>query len=151
MENYMKEALIEAQKSYDNGDVPVGCVIVKDNEIIARGYNTRYMENSAIGHAEINAICNANKKLNNWVLEDCTLYVTVEPCQMCAGAIVQSRIKKVVYGTKDSKAGCVDSLYNLLSDKRFNHQVDVVSGVLEQECATIMKEFFKDLRRKKRG
>ncbi len=149
MDKYMKEALIEAKKSYDNKDVPVGCVIVKDEKIIARGHNTRYKDNSSIGHAEINAIQNANEFLNNWVLEGCTLFVTVEPCQMCSGAIIQSRISKVVYGTKDSKAGCVDSVYTMLSDKRFNHQVEVVSGVLEEECSKLMKDFFKELRRKK--
>ncbi len=149
MDTYMREALKEAQVAYKNGDVPVGCVIVKDGKIIARAHNTRYKENCAIGHAEINAIQEANKTLNNWVLEGCELYVTVEPCQMCSGAIIQSRIDKVIYGTKDIKAGCVDSLYNLLSDKRFNHQVEVESGVLADECASIIKKFFKQIRDEK--
>lgn len=151
MEKFMKIAIDEALISYSNGDVPVGCVIVKKGEVVARGHNTRYKDNSSIGHAEINAIINANKNLGNWVLEDCEMYVTVEPCQMCAGAILQSRIPKLVYGTKDGKAGCVDSLYNLLSDERFNHQVDVYSGVLEDECKGLMKQFFKELRENKNG
>ncbi len=150
MEKYMKEALKEANKSLENGDVPVGCIIVKDDVIVGRGYNTRYQDNSVIGHAEINAIIDANKTLKNWVLQDCEMYVTIEPCQMCAGAILQARIKKLVYGAKDRKAGCVDSLYSLLSDERFNHQVIIESGVLEEECSCLIKDFFKELRRNKR-
>ncbi len=147
-EYYMKEALKEAIKARNNRDVPIGCVIVKDGEIIGRGHNTRYYGNSSIGHAEINAIIAANEKLNNWVLDECEMYVTVEPCQMCSGAIIQSRVKKVYIGALDYKAGCVVSLYNMFDDKRFNHQVDYEVGILEYECSSIIKEFFKEIRRK---
>lgn len=146
---FMEEAIEEAKKALQNGDVPIGCVIVKDNKIVGRGYNTRNKFNSSIGHAEINAIADANKNLENWVLNECELYVTIEPCQMCSGAIIQSRIKKVYYGAPDLKAGCVDSLYNLLDDERFNHQVEHESGILEKECSKLVKEFFIQLRRKK--
>ncbi len=148
-EFFMNEALKEAQKANDKQEVPIGCVIVLNNEIIGRGHNTRNSENNSIGHAEINAIIDANKTINNWVLNDCEMYVTVEPCQMCTGAIIQARIKKVIFGTRDIKAGCVVSLYNMLSDQRFNHQVEYEEGILKTECSTIIKNFFKELRRKK--
>ncbi len=146
---YMKEAIKEAMKSLEHSDVPIGCIIVKDNKIIGKGHNTRYIDNSTMGHAEINAIIAANKVLNNWVLEDCELYVTIEPCQMCTGAIIQARIKKVYFGAKDEKAGCVESIYNMLDNVAFNHQVEYESGILEEECSNIVKQFFKELRRKK--
>ncbi len=149
-EFYMSEAIKEANKSLMHGDVPIGCVIVLNDKIIGRGYNTRNNLNSSIGHAEINAINDANKTLNNWVLEDCELYVTIEPCQMCSGAIIQSRIKKVYFGAPDYKAGCVVSLYNLFDDTRFNHQVEYEHGILEEECSNLVKNFFKDLRRRKK-
>lgn len=148
-EKYMQEALKQAYLALENDDVPIGCVIVKDNEIVGRGFNTRNNLNSAIGHAEINAIVDANKNLGNWILEDCELYVTIEPCQMCSGAIIQSRIKKVYYGAPDLKAGCVDSLYRLLDDDRFNHQVEHEGGILQFECSSIVKNFFVELRRKR--
>ncbi|MFV0425253.1 MAG: nucleoside deaminase [Bacilli bacterium] len=146
---FMNEAIIEAKKALKNNDVPIGCVIVKDNKIIGRGYNTRNKLKSSIGHAEINAIIDANKNLDNWVLENCELYVTIEPCQMCSGAIIQSRIKKVYFGARDPKAGCVVSLYNLFNEKLFNHQVEYEEGILKEECSKLVKDFFKSLRRTK--
>ncbi len=146
-EFFMNEAIKEAKKSLEFGDVPIGCVIVKSGEIIARGHNTRNNLQSTIGHAEINAIKQANEVTNNWVLDDCELYVTIEPCQMCSGAIIQSRIKKVYFGAPDYKAGCVVSLYNLFDDERFNHQVEYEHGILADECSSLMKDFFKNLRR----
>lgn len=146
-EIYMNEAINEAKKSLVSNDVPVGCVIVKNNKIIGRGHNTRNRTNSTIAHAEINAISDANSHLNNWVLEDCELYVTIEPCQMCTGAIIQSRIKKIYFGAADLKAGCVTSIYNLLDEKEFNHQVEYEYGILEVECSKLIKDFFKKLRR----
>lgn len=148
-ELYMQEAIKEAIKSLEFDDVPIGCVIVKDDVIVGRGYNTRNDQNSSIGHAEINAITDANKTLGNWVLEDCELYVTIEPCQMCTGAIIQSRIKKVYFGANDKKAGCVTSLYKMFDDTRFNHQVLYEGNILEEECSVLVKNFFKELRRRK--
>ncbi len=148
-EFYMQEAIKEAKKSLEFDDVPIGCVIVKDDVIVGRGYNTRNDQNSSIGHAEINAITAANKTLGNWVLEDCELYVTIEPCQMCTGAIIQSRIKKVYFGANDKKAGCVTSLYKMFDDTRFNHQVLYEGNILEEECSVLVKNFFKELRRRK--
>ncbi len=146
---FMKEAIKEAQKSLENRDVPVGCVIVYDGKIISRGHNTRHELNSTIGHAEVNAINDANKYLNNWILDECDLYVSVEPCEMCSGAIIQARLKKVYYCALDYKAGCVESLYELFDDERFNHQVEYESGILKEECEQLLKDFFKNLRRKK--
>jgi tRNA(adenine34) deaminase len=149
-ERYMWMALEEAKKAEQIGEVPIGAVIVKDGEIIARGYNLRETTNDPTAHAEMIAIRQAAERLGGWRLENCTLYVTLEPCPMCAGAIIQSRIDLVVYGTDDPKAGCVRTLMALLSDTRFNHQAEVVSGVLKEECGEILTNFFRSLRQKKK-
>ena len=146
----MKAALKEAQKAYLIDEVPIGCVIVKDNKIIARGYNRRNMDKNTLAHAELTAIRKASKKTGDWRLEECTMYVTLEPCQMCAGAIVQSRMKKVVIGAMNPKAGCAGSVLNLLQVPKFNHQVEIEHGILEDECAAMLSDFFAELRRKKR-
>ncbi len=143
---YMKEALKQAKKAYALGEVPIGCVIVYEDKIIARGYNRRNTDKNTLAHAEITAINRASKKLGDWRLEDCTLYVTLEPCQMCAGAIVQSRITNVVMGCMNPKAGCGGSILNILEMPEFNHQVNVIRGVMEEECSLILQEFFKELR-----
>lgn len=148
-EKYMDKALAQARRAYTNGDVPIGCVIVHEGKIIARGFNKRNLKKTTLAHAEILAIEQASKKLGDWRLEECTMYVTLEPCQMCAGAIVQARIPKVVIGCMNPKAGCAGSIINLLQMQQFNHQVDVIRGVREQECSGMMKEFFKDLRQGK--
>lgn len=145
-EKYMKIAIEEAKKASNIGEVPIGCVIVYENRVIATGYNMRETTQMTLSHAELIAINEANKKIGSWRLEDCTLYVTLEPCAMCAGAIVQSRIKRVVYGATDPKAGCAGTLMNLLEEKRFNHQVDVTKGVLKLECGNILTDFFRQLR-----
>jgi len=142
---YMKLALKEAKKAYDLKEVPVGCVIVLDNKVIARGYNKRETLESSLAHAEIIAIKKASKKLNSWRLDDCILYVTLEPCVMCSGAIIQSRIKRVVYCAKDPRFGMHKSLFNIF-DIKFNHEVDINGGILELECSNLMKSFFKELR-----
>lgn len=142
---YMKLALKEAKKAYDLKEVPVGCVIVLDNKVIARGYNKRETLESSLAHAEIIAIKKASKKLNSWRLDDCILYVTLEPCVMCSGAIIQSRIKRVVYGAKDPRFGMHKSLFNIF-DIKFNHEVNINGGILELECSNLMKSFFKELR-----
>lgn len=147
-EYYMKEALKEAKKAYLKNEVPVGCVIVYQDKIIARGHNLRETENLAISHAEINAIKKASKRINSWRLEDTIMYITLEPCVMCSGAIIQSRIPKVIYGTKDPRFGTHVSIMNLF-DVKFNHQVDIKGGVMEEECSSLIKEFFKDLRERK--
>lgn len=149
-EKYMKEALKQAEKAKDIDEVPIGCVIVYEDKIVARGYNKRNTKNSTLAHAELIAIDKASKKMGDWRLENCTMYVTLEPCQMCAGAIVQSRMEKVVIGVMNPKAGCAGSVLNLLQVEEFNHQVEIVTGVLEKECGDIIKDFFKDLRRKKK-
>lgn len=149
-ERYMKEAIKQAKKAYALDEVPIGCVIVQDNKIIARGYNRRNTDKNALAHAEISAIKKASKKTGDWRLEDCTMYVTLEPCQMCAGAIVQSRMKKVVIGAMNPKAGCAGSVINILQMKRFNHQVEMENGILEKECADMLSTFFKELREKKK-
>lgn len=149
-EKYMLQAIKEAKKAEALNEVPIGAVIVCDGEVVGAGHNMREKMHSAVSHAEINAIQVANNILKSWRLEDCTLYVTLEPCPMCAGAIIQSRIKRVVYGASDPKAGCAGTLMNLLEDERFNHQVAWEKGVLEAECATILSDFFKKLRQKKR-
>ena len=146
--DFMLRAVELAQKAYDMGEVPVGAVVVKDNKIIGEGYNFRETQQSALGHAEIMAIDAACKTLGSWRLEDCTLYVTLEPCQMCSGAIVQSRMKKVVIGCMNPKAGCAGSILNLLQMEEFNHQVEIEVGVLGEECSEMMKQFFKELRKK---
>lgn len=148
-ERYMKQALKQAQKAYDIEEVPIGCVIVRDGKIIARGYNRRNTEGSVLAHAEIAAISKACKKTGDWRLEDCTLYVTLEPCQMCAGAIVQARIPKVVIGAMNPKAGCAGSIINVLQMKQFNHQCEIESGVLGEECRLMMTRFFEELRQRK--
>lgn len=144
----MNAAIIEANKAREINEVPIGAVIVYQDKIIARGYNIRETSQLALSHAELIAIQDANKKLDSWRLEDCTLYVTLEPCQMCAGAIVQARIKRVVFGASDPKAGCAGTLMNLLDDSRFNHQVEVTSGVLREKCRELLTTFFRELRKK---
>ncbi len=143
---YMKEALKQAKKAYALGEVPIGCVIVYGEKIIARGYNRRNTDKNTLAHAEITAINRASKKIGDWRLEDCTLYVTLEPCQMCAGAIVQSRITNVVMGCMNPKAGCGGSILNILEMSQFNHQVNVTRGIMEEECSAILQKFFKELR-----
>ena len=145
---YMKEAIKEAKKAYLIGEIPVGAIIVYKDKIIARGYNKRETNNQAIDHAEIIAIKKASKKLNSWRLDDCTLYITLEPCVMCSGAIIQSRISKVIYGAYDNRFGCHKSITNLF-DIKFNHNVLINGGILEEECSSLIKSFFKELREKK--
>lgn len=149
-EKYMQEAILEAKKASEKNEVPIGAVIVYRDEIIARGHNLRETSQATLSHAELVAIKEANKKLDSWRLEDCTLYVTLEPCPMCAGAILQSRIKRVVYGAADPKAGCAGTLMNLLEDSRFNHQAEVKSNVLETDCAGLLTDFFRELRKRKK-
>ena len=149
-EKYMKEALRQAKKAYALGEVPIGCVIVHEGKIIGRGYNRRTTDKNPLAHAELAAIKKASKKMGDWRLEDCILYVTLEPCQMCSGAIVQARVKRVVIGCMNPKAGCAGSILNLLQVERFNHQVEITSGVLEAECSQMMKGFFKELREKQK-
>ncbi len=145
-EKYMKEAIRQAKKAYAIREVPIGCVIVYQDKIIGRGYNRRTTDHNTLAHAELIAIKKASKKLGDWRLEDCTMYVTLEPCQMCAGAVVQSRLKRVVVGCMNPKAGCAGSILNLLQMDAFNHQAELTTGVLEEECSQLMKSFFKDLR-----
>ena len=145
-EKYMKEALKQAKKAYVLGEVPIGCVIVHEGKIIGRGYNRRNTDKNTLAHAEITAINKASKKIGDWRLEECTLYVTLEPCQMCAGAIVQARIPEVVMGCMNPKAGCAGSILNILEMPEFNHQVTVSRGILEQECSDMLKLFFTELR-----
>ncbi len=147
---YMKQAIKLAKKAADGGDVPIGCVIVYEGKIIARGYNRRNVDKTTLAHAEILAIKKASKVIGDWRLEDCTMYVTLEPCQMCAGAIVQARIPRCVIGCMNPKAGCAGSILNLLDIKEFNHQVEVKRGVLEEECSTLLKDFFARLRSDKK-
>lgn len=146
-ETYMAKAIKLAQKAYMQGDVPIGCVIVKDDKVIARGYNKRNLKKTTLAHAELLAIEQASKKLGDWRLEDCTMYVTLEPCQMCAGAIVQARIPKVVIGCMNKKAGCAGSILNMFDMPAFNHQVETVYGIRQEECSSLMKNFFADLRK----
>lgn len=145
-EKYMKEAMKEARKAEALGEVPIGCVIVYEDQIIGRGYNRRKTDHNTLSHAELNAIAKAGKKLGDWRLEECTLYVTLEPCQMCAGAIVQARIPKVVQACRNKKAGCGGTILNLLQVPAFNHQVEIVDGVLEEECSRMLTDFFRALR-----
>jgi tRNA(adenine34) deaminase len=149
-DHFMEQAIIQAKKAGAKEEVPIGAVIVFRDEVIATGYNEREASQTTLSHAELFAIEEANKKIGSWRLEDCTLYVTLEPCPMCAGAIVQSRIKRVVYGAPDPKAGCAGTLMNLLDEKRFNHQVEVAGGILEEECGSLLRDFFRDLRRQKK-
>lgn len=148
-ERYMKEAIRQAKKAYALEEVPIGCVIVYEDRIIARGYNRRNTDKNTLSHAELNAIRKASRKLGDWRLEGCTLYVTLEPCQMCAGAIVQARVSRVVIGSMNPKAGCAGSVLNLLEMEEFNHQVEVERGVLEEACSTMLSGFFKELREMK--
>ena len=141
-----KEAIKQARKAYALGEVPIGCVIVHEGKIIGRGYNRRNTDKNTLAHAEITAINKASKVIGDWRLEECTLYVTLEPCQMCAGAIVQARIPKVVMACMNPKAGCAGSILNILDMPQFNHQVEAVRGVMEEECSRMLKEFFVELR-----
>ncbi len=145
-EKYMKEALKQAKKALALGEVPIGCVIVHEGKIVGRGYNRRNTDKNTLAHAEITAINKASKVIGDWRLEDCTLYVTLEPCQMCAGAIVQARIPEVVMGCMNPKAGCGGSILNILEMPEFNHQVNVTRGILETDCSAILKVFFTQLR-----
>lgn len=145
-EFFMREALKEAQKAYDQAEVPIGAVVVLNGEIIGRGYNLREKEQDATLHAEIKAIRQANQHLGSWRLEDCELFVTLEPCPMCSGAMILARLKKVTFGAFDPKAGTAGTFMNLLQDERFNHQVEVEQGILEDECKEILQIFFKGLR-----
>lgn len=149
-EKYMKMALKCAQKASDIDETPIGCVIVYEGRVIARGYNRRNTDRSTLAHAEIQAIKKATKVLGDWRLSGCTMYVTLEPCQMCAGALVQARIDRVVIGSMNKKAGCVGSIINILQMSEFNHQAEVTRGVLEEECSELMSSFFKKLREKKK-
>ena len=149
-EKFMRAAIREAKKAYALDEVPIGCVIVREEKIIARGYNRRNTDKNTLAHAELQAIRKASKKCGDWRLEDCTMYVTLEPCQMCAGAIVQSRMKKVVIGANNPKAGCAGSVLNLLQMAAFNHQVEIEKGVLEEECSSMLSDFFRELREKRK-
>jgi tRNA(adenine34) deaminase len=145
-EKYMKAAILQAKKAAVIDEVPIGCVIVRDGKIIARGYNRRNIDKNTLAHAELSAIRKASKKTGDWRLEDCTMYITLEPCQMCAGAIVQSRMQRVVIAAMNPKAGCAGSVLNLLQMPQFNHQVEITRGVLEEECSTMLSSFFRRLR-----
>ena len=147
-ERFMREAIRQARKAGALMEVPIGCVIVYEGKIIARGYNRRNTDKNTISHAELNAIRKASKKLGDWRLEGCTMYVTLEPCQMCAGAIVQARIPRVVIGAMNPKAGCAGSIINLLQMQQFNHQVQTDIGICGDECSTMLSTFFKELRKK---
>ena len=147
---YMKEAVRQAKKAYALEETPIGCVIVYEGKIIGRGYNRRNTDKNPLAHAELTAIRKASRKLGDWRLEGCTMYVTLEPCQMCAGAIVQSRIDRVVVGCMNPKAGCTGSILNLLNVAEFNHQAELETGVLGEECSRLMKQFFKELRERKK-
>lgn len=150
-ETFMRAALVQAKKAYSLEEVPIGCVIVQDDRIIARGYNRRNIDRNTLAHAELTAIRKASKRTGDWRLEDCTMYVTLEPCQMCAGAIVQSRMKRIVIATMNAKAGCAGSILNLLQMQEFNHQVEITRGVLEEECSSMLSQFFQELRIKKQA
>ena len=149
-EKYMREALRQAKKALDLGEVPIGCVIVHEGRIIGRGYNRRNTDKNTLAHAEITAIRKASKQVGDWRLEECTIYITLEPCQMCAGAIIQARIPEVVMGCMNPKAGCGGSVLNILEMPQFNHQAAVTRGVLEAECSGLLKEFFAGLRLRNR-
>ncbi|AMA71403.1 MULTISPECIES: tRNA adenosine(34) deaminase TadA [Aneurinibacillus] len=149
-EYYMGLAIEEAKKAEALGEVPIGAVIVRDGKVVGRGYNLRETAKDPIAHAELIAIKEASETLGGWRLLGTTLYVTLEPCPMCAGAIVQARIPRVVYGAMDPKAGCAGSLMNLLQEERFNHQVEVVQGICEAECSALLKDFFRALREKRK-
>lgn len=148
-EKFMKEAVRQAKKALALGEVPIGCVIVYNDKIIGRGYNRRITDKNTLSHAELNAIRKASKTLGDWRLDNCEMFITLEPCQMCSGAIVQSRIKKVYIGTMNPKAGCAGSILNLLQIPKFNHQVDIETNILHDECSSMLTSFFKELRKKK--
>lgn len=150
-EYFMKEALLEARKAYKKLEIPVGAIIVKDGEIIARAHNIKEEKKDTTKHAEILAIQRASKKLETWRLNDCEMYVTLEPCPMCAGAIIQSRLKKIYIGTMDEKTGACGSVLNLLEDYKFNHKVEVEKGILKDDCEKMLKEFFVILREYKKS
>ncbi|MBO5179190.1 MAG: tRNA adenosine(34) deaminase TadA [Clostridia bacterium] len=150
-EKFMKIALNEARKAYNKGEIPVGAVIVKDDKVIAKAHNLKELKKDTTKHAEILAIQKASKKLDSWRLEDCEMYVTLEPCSMCAGAAIQARIKKIYIGTMDYKTGACGSVLNLLGDYKFNHIVETENGVLADECESMIKEFFKELRQSKKN
>ena len=150
-EKYMKEALRQARKAWALMEVPIGCVIVQNDKIIARGYNRRNTDKNTLSHAELNAIRKASKKTGDWRLEDCTMYITLEPCQMCAGAIVQARIDRAVIGCMNPKAGCAGSILNLLEMPQFNHQVEITRDVLKEECSQMLSQFFSSLRERKKA
>jgi tRNA(adenine34) deaminase len=147
-EYYMRQAMLQARKARRLGEVPIGCVIVYEDKIIARGYNRRVTDHSTLAHAEINAIKKACRVIGDWRLEGCTMYVTLEPCPMCAGAIVQARIPRLVIGCMNPKAGCCGSVLDMTNEKGFNHQVDVTSGVMGDDCSEMLKSFFRELRAK---
>ena len=147
-EKFMKKAIAQAKKAAAYGEVPIGCVIVYEDRIIGRGYNRRKTEKNTLAHAELTAIRKASRYIGDWRLEGCTMYVTLEPCQMCAGAIVQARIDRVVIGTMSPKSGCAGSIINLLNMKEFNHQVEITQGICEDECSEILSGFFTDLRKR---
>ena len=149
-EKFMNAAIREAKKAYAIREVPIGCVLVRDGKIIARGYNKRTKAGNVLAHAEIIAINKACKKCGDWRLEDCQLYVTLEPCPMCAGAIIQARIPRVVIGCMNPKAGCAGSVLDMLHEDRFNHQVETTTGVCEETCSAMMKQFFRELRNKEK-
>ena len=149
-ERFMREAMRQAKKAMAIDEVPIGCVIVSGGRIVARGYNRRNKDVNTIAHAETGAIRKASRKLGDWRLEDCTIYITLEPCPMCAGAIVQARIRRCVIGCMNPKAGCAGSILNLLQEKRFNHQVELTKGVLEEECSAMLSDYFRDLRKRKK-
>lgn len=149
-EKYMKEAIRQAQKAAALGDVPIGCVIEYQGTIIGRGYNRRMADKTTLAHAEITAIRKACRKMGDWRLEGCTLYVTLEPCPMCAGAIIQARIPTVVIGSMNPKAGCAGSVLDLLHQEGFNHQAETHTGILQEECSALLTSFFKDLRQKQK-
>lgn len=149
-ERFMKAAIAQAKKAYNINEVPIGCVIVYKDEIIARGYNRRVTDKNTLSHAELNAIKKASKRLGDWRLDDCEMYVTLEPCKMCAGAIVQARVKKVYIGCMNPKAGCAGSIVDMFSIKEFNHQVEKEIGILEKDCSQMLKNYFKELREKKK-
>lgn len=147
-EKYMKEAIKQAKKAYAIGEVPIGCVIVYNDKIVGRGYNRRITDKNTLSHAELNAIKKASKVMGDWRLDNCEMFITLEPCQMCSGAIVQSRIRKVYIGSMNPKAGCAGSILNLLQVPEFNHQVEIETGIMEQECGQMLKQFFRELRTK---
>ena len=150
-EKFMREAIRQAKKAYALDEVPIGCVIVYEGKIIARGYNRRNTDKNTLSHAELIAIKKASRKLGDWGLEGCTMYITLEPCQMCAGAMVQARVTEAVIGSMNPKAGCAGSVLNILEMEGFNHQVNVRRGVMEEECSRMLSSFFRELREKKKA